>query len=242
VTGSAQAGAGREALAFHPPGDVRVLLPVTWDGESGLAGNSVVVGSAPPPSQLEAVRYGSELAVSWHWPDGDYQMEAAWSGAGARSGRRRLDQAGYRRDGGLRIADADQVTRVSVATVARGGGVEHVGDAVTIVVDAARPVFSYTLRLPRGLFGGREAQVEVTSGGFRGTAEFVAVIAPGRLMPERPDEGQEIARLRLSFAAGRTRQAAFSLPKVPRPYWVRLFPVAGDRIALEDPPTWTMKG
>lgn len=242
VVGTVRASGSRQSMDFYAIHDVRAILAVTPDGAEVLVGNAVTAGSAPPPSNVQAIRFGSELVVSWHWPHGDFRMDLTWTANDGTTGRTRVDRFAYKRDGGVRIPDADQVTQVSVATVAAGGGREYVFAPITMQLEAAAPTLSYTLKLPRGPFGGRQAEVAVTSPNYRGVADLVAVLAPGTFMPARASSGQEIARLPFDFRTEVTRQATFPVPKIKRPYWVRLFPAIDGQFFLEDPPTDSMKG
>jgi hypothetical protein len=241
VVGSIRASAVHHVMDFYAFQDVRTALPVTWNGDEGIAGASVVAGSAPPPKNVEAIRYGQVLVVSWHWPNGNYLMDVAWTARDDTSGRMRVDWHAYNRDGGVHIPGADLVTDVSVGTVATGGGREYVFDPVHIRLQTACPSIAYQIKLPRGLFGGRQAEVYATSPHFHGFAEVIAVLAPGSFMPARASDGQEIARLALDFRHATTHRASFPVPKIKSPYWVRLFPAREGEIALEDPPTTSMK-
>lgn len=242
VVGSLQGSGAHQLMDFHPLTDIRALFPITWDGETGIVGSPVTAGTAPPPRNLEAVRFGSELVVSWVWPHGDYEIDATWSDRDRRLGQARLDRLTYRRNNGLRIPEADQVTEVHVGTVASGGGREFTGSPVTVHVDAVAPAVSYEMHLPRGPFGGHNAKVSVTSETFRGTAELVAILTPGSFMPARPEDGQQIAQLRLDFSGARTQTAVFQVPRIKGPFWVRLFPAREGSFLLEDPPTSFLKG
>jgi len=242
VVGSIRASGSRQSMDFYALQDVRAILPVTSDGDRVLVGNAVTAGSAPPPSNVQAIRYGSELVVSWHWPHGDYLMDLNWTSNDGTSGRSRVDRLAYKRDGGVRIPNADHMVEVSVATVATGGGQEYVFAPITIQLDAAAPALSYAIKLPRGLFGGRQAEVVVTSPTYRGVADLVAVLAPGSFMPARASSGQEIARLSFDFQTEATRQTTFQVPKIKSPFWVRLFPAVDGQFFLEDPPSNSIKG
>lgn len=242
VRGTVRVSGSRHTLDFLPLRDVRAIVPVTWDRASGVLGTPVVTGSAPPPGKVEAVRQGAELMVSWVWPHGDYQMDVRWVSSDGRSRSRRIDRFDYRRDNGFRIDDDAQVTQIQVATVAIGGRREYASNPVIIELQAAAPVLSYTLKLPRGLFGGRDATVTLESSGFSGRAEIVAVIAPGSFMPMKADAGQEIARFTADFTRPETLTQAFTVPKFKGTYWVRLFPGIKGQCTLEDPPTASMRG
>ena len=199
-------------------------------------------GTAPPPRDVEAVRLGSELNVSWVWPHGDYLMDVTWSAVNGKSGHKRVDRFVYRRDGGVRIPNGELITEVSVGTVVSGLGKEHTFEPVTVRLKAVPPSMRYQLKLPRGPFGGREARVSVTSDGFRGEVDLVAVMATGAFMPARPEDGQQIASLHFEFSTELTHYRSFSIPKIKGSYWVRLFADSASPIILNDPSTSSMKG
>lgn len=242
VVGSVRSAGVKQTMDFDAIQDVRSILAVTWDGAEGLAGTTAVVGSAPPPKKIEAIRYGAELAVSWVWPHGDYRMDVVWTFQNGQTGKQRVDRLTYNRNGGVRIDNADSVTMVSVGTVATGGGQEYVFSPVTIQVAVGAPTLSYELRLPRGLFGGRKAEIDVMSSSYRGIAEVVAVLAPGNYMPARTDDGQEIARFNLDFRSSTAQHMAFAVPKIKSPFWVRLFSAVEGTFSIQDPMTSSMKG
>ena len=242
VVGVIRSSAHRQSMDLHEQPGVCLYVPLTWDGDEAVAGRAVVAGTAPAPRDVRVERFGSQLGVSWVWPSGDYLMEVVWSSVDGRTERMRIDKFSYRRDGGVRIADADTVTEVSVGTVVVGLGSERVCSPVTVELDAPVPTMSYTLKLPRRFFGGRNAIASVTSEGFLGTAELVAVLSTGPYMPARAEDGEEIARLQLDFCSGLTQSCTFHVPSVKGAYWVRLFAGMAARIQLNDPPTSSLKG
>ncbi|WP_144009303.1 fibronectin type III domain-containing protein [Enemella evansiae] len=242
ITGSVRISGAAQSMDIYAFADVRMIVPITWNGRGGLTGRPEVAGSAPQPKNVEVLRLGSELVVSWHWPRGDYLTEVGWTGGDDRRDSRLLDRIIYNRDGGLRIPNADAVREVRVSTVARGADRQYVGAPVVVPVRPMRPSLSYTIELPRALFGSRQVKTEVSSPAFRGVAELIAVVATGKFMPTRAEDGDEIARLRLDFTCATTQPATFRVPKIKSPYWVRLFPARACELTLTDPPTSTMKG
>lgn len=242
VMGAIRSSGVRQTMDFYVLPDVRSFVPVTWDGTEGIVGGAVVAGAAPPPRDVEAVRLGSELNVSWVWPHGDYLMDVTWSAVNGKCGHKRVDRFVYRRDGGVRIPNAELITEVSVGTVVPSLGKEHTFAPVTVRLKAVPPSIRYQLKLPRGPFGGREARVSVTSDGFRGEADLVAVMAAGAFMPSRPEDGQQIASLHFDFSTDLTHYRSFSIPKIKGGYWVRLFADSASPIILNDPSTSSMKG
>ena len=213
VVGVIRSSAHRQSMDLHEQPGVCLYVPLTWDGDEAVAGRAVVAGTAPAPRDVRVERFGSQLGVSWVWPSGDYLMEVVWSSVDGRTERVRIDKFSYRRDGGVRIADADTVTEVSVGTVVVGLGSERVCSPVTVELDAPVPTMSYTLKLPRRFFGGRNATASVTSEGFLGTAELVAVLSTGPYMPAQAEDGEEIARLQLDSARVSRSPARFMSPQ-----------------------------
>jgi len=169
-------------------------------------------------------------------------MDVVWKSVDGRTDHMRVDKFSYKRDGGVRIADADTVTEVSVGTVVVGLDSERACSPVTVELEAVAPALSYELKLPRRFFGGRNATASVTSEGFLGTAELVAVLSTGPYMPARVQDGEEIARLKLDFYSGLTQSCTFQVPAIKGAYWVRLFAGMAARIQLNDPPTSSLKG
>jgi len=242
VVGVIRSSGNRQSMDIHEQPGVRLYVPLTWDGDEAVAGRAVIAGMAPPPRDVRVERFGTQLSVSWVWPSGDYLMDVVWSSADGRTDRMRVDKFSYRRDGGVRIVDADTVTEVSVGTVVVGVGHERVCSPVTVELEALAPAMSYELKLPRRFFGGRNATANVTSEGFRGVVELVAVLSTGPYMPARAQDGEEIARLELDFSSGLTQSCTFRVPSIKGAYWVRLFAGATAQIQLNDPPTSSLKG
>ena len=242
VVGVIRSNGNRQSMDIHEQPGVRLYVPLTWDGDEAVVGRAVVAGTAPPPRDVRVERFGTHVSVSWVWPDGDYLMDVAWSRTDGRADHVRVDKFSYKRDGGVSIVDADTVTEVSVSTVVVGGDHEKVCSPVTVALEAVAPAMSYELKLPRRLFGGHTATVNVTSEGFRGVAELVAVLSTGPYMPARAQDGEEIARLELDFSSGLAQSRTFHVPTIKGAYWVRLFAGTTARIQLNDPPTSSLKG
>ena len=242
IVGVIRSSGNRQSMDIHEQTGVHLYVPLTWDGDEAVAGRAVVAGTAPPPRDVRVERFGTQLSVSWVWPSGDYLMDVVWTSVDGRTDRMRVDKFSYKRDGGVRIVDADTVTEVSVGTVVVGVGNERVCSPVTVELEAVAPALSYELKLPRRFFGGRNATVNVTSEGFRGVAELVAVLSTGPYMPARVQDGEEIARLELDFSSGLTQSRTFQVPTIKGAYWVRLFAGMAARIQLSDPPTSSLKG
>ena len=242
VVGSIRNDGATQSMDFYELRDIRMLVPLTWDGSEAIAGNSLVAGKVPHPREVEAMRFGSELKISWIWPHGDYMMDVTWSSLDGKKGQKRVDRLTYKHDGGVNIPNAQLITEVGVATVVIGLSETAALVPVTISLEAVPPSMSYQLKLPKGVFGGHEARASVTSEEFTGTVDLIAVLTPGAFMPAKATDGQEIAHLHLDFSSGLTQSCTFRVPKLKGPYWVRLFADPASKIILNDPPTSSMKG
>ncbi|WP_409430726.1 hypothetical protein ACJEIK_28245 [Mycobacterium sp. SMC-16] len=241
VSGVLDSTGGRTGLGFASLRELRVFAAITVDGERGLLGDSAVVGSAPSVKNLRADRYGDLLVVSWEWPHGDYSAAVTWT-QGAATQSRRCTRAEYKNDGGFRISAAGTVDRVAVATVAHGNGAEWVAGPVEVQLAARLPVVRYELEIPPSRFGRRKpARAVVHANGYRGQLSFLVVARTSSIMPSRPDDGDVIDRLTVTVDGINSAAVEFNVPKLPSPFWVRLF-ANGTDIKLVDPPTTQLKG
>lgn len=229
-------------LSFPTLRDLRVILALTVDGDRGVAGDSVVVGTAPSVKNPRVDRYGDELVASWEWPHGDYAASVTWSQNG-HSQSRKYTRAEYKINGGFRIPNAADVDRIAIATVAFGNGNEWIASPVEIALAARLPVIRYELDIPAARFGRRKpARVVLHSADYTGSLSLLVVARTSSIMPSRPDDGDVIKRIDVTVANGAPMVAEFDLPKLPSPFWIRLFSENGAGVKLEDPPTTQLKG
>ncbi|MBL7489630.1 fibronectin type III domain-containing protein [Frankia sp. AgB1.9] len=239
----AQAAGGRTARTLDPMPDVRLLAPVTVDGDGGLVGPSTVIGNVPSVRRPAADRFGSELRLSWEWPRGDYLVEVRWSvGGGPRV--QRVSRAGYDQDGGVRLADAEAVSDVTVATVVRAGSREWLSPAAVVPVPGGgTPRVGYSLAVRRSAFRGLgSVTVTIEPGPFRGTVAALVVLREAKFPPGSPANGTVVERRVVNLATGEPVSFTLDLGKVASPFWIRLFPDAGSDVRFADPPTSDMRG
>lgn len=241
VSGVLESVGDRTGLSFGKLRELRVVAAITIDGDRGLMGDSAVVGSAPSVKNLRVDRYGDDIVVSWEWPHGDYSAAVTWAQGGTTRSNR-CTRAEYKNDGGFRISGAGAVDRVLVATVAHGNSAEWVSGPVEVQLAARLPLVRYELAIPPSRFGRRKpARAVVHSDGYAGPLDFLVVARISSIMPSRPEDGDVIERLHLTMNGNATATAEFDIPKLPSPFWIRLFP-DGCAIKLEDPPTNQLKG
>ncbi|MFI5432848.1 hypothetical protein ACHMZP_13255 [Rhodococcus baikonurensis] len=180
--------------------------------------------------------------MSWVWPHGDYASRLTWQGAGGAQVTV-VTRAEYRQSGGVRLPSAGSIRALEVATIAFGNGREWTSAPVSIPVDVPTPVVSYQLHIPGSRFGKRKpVEVTATSQSHSGPVSLVAVVRAGKIMPTRVEIDDVTVPLRLDFSSGSTTTGQFDLPKMPSPFWVRLFAADGSDFKVQDPPTAMLKG
>ena len=222
--------------------DVRLLVPVTVDGDGGLVGTSRVAGSAPSAQQPTAERFGEGFRLSWEWPRGDHVIEVGWTVDGERNVRR-VSRTAYNTDGGVRIGDADSVRDVTLATVVRAGTQEWVSPPVSVPLGKVTPSIKYSLAVRRSRLGGRgSATISVESPQFRGKVQAFTILKEAKFMPSGPSDGRVVDHRALDFSSGPSVNFDLDLGKVASPFWVRLFPETNSGVRVDDPPTSQMRG
>lgn len=236
------AAGGITTREFDLLDDVSRLLPLTLDGDWGLAGNSEVAGAAPSVRNPVAERFGSEFRISWEWPAGDYVIEVAWrDGTGPRS--LRTSRTSYNTDGGVRIPTAGLVGDVTLATVVRLGADEWVSSPVRVPVTGTEPLVSYELSVKRSAFGGKgSVAATVKSHDYRESATILTVLKESRFMPGAVSDGTIVDRRTIDFTSSSSTHFTLDLGKVATPFWVRLFAEPHSEVRIEDPPTTQMRG
>ncbi|MFT4188836.1 MAG: fibronectin type III domain-containing protein [Aeromicrobium sp.] len=238
---------GRTVRDFDALPDVSRLVPVTVDGDGGLVGAAVIEGSAPPVRHPEVDRLGNELRLSWEWPEGNYNVEIAWTAAGQRR-TREVTRTAYLREGGPRLPGADHVRELTLSTVVVYEGERWVFSPVRVALaeGGAVPVVGYSLSVKRSRLGGKgKAVVTVTAADFRGTLPLMVVLKEAKFMPRAVTDGHVAIGCSVDLGAGETPGAAtfeVDFGKVVPPFWVRVFADEGAKVRLEDPPTSQMKG
>ena len=220
---------------------VQIFLPYTFEGNVGVVGPGVVAGSAPTVRECVAEKFGDTVKLSWRWPDGDYLMQVSWHRGGL-DRTARVTRAKYRADGGFVISPGDGVTDIGVATVIKSADEEWVSAPVAVAHAQDRMSVSYRLTIKKGMFKAPSVEVRLDPGEYSGPLDCLVVCAAGPFMPTSPADGDVRARERLELRAGRAATLEVALPKLPSPFWVRVFSDGSSSADLVDPPTDQMKG
>jgi hypothetical protein len=218
-------------------------VPFTVGPAGAVRGADNALGVARPVTGLEYQRFGTELVLSWTWPEQVGTAEIRWTGQDDR-GRLRLTQQRYLTDGGCRIRCGTGEIRLSVRSVVVADGGECHSPDEQLVVPERLPAVRYTVELTRRPLRGAIARVRLTADAAVPRCTVLVVAAPGVIMPRRPTDGQETSRTDHELRAGEVAELTVELPRLSRPYWVRCFLADSGRPAaarLIDPPTSQLK-
>lgn len=242
-THSIRESGGKASGRFDPGRMFARVIPVTVDGDGGLAGSSAVAGVLPAPTDVVADRLGDELRLSWTWPDAAQDILVAWKDGGLQRDRR-ISRARYRAQGGVRLVNADHLSDISlVATAPLGDEIVRSGATAVSLGGPAPPQVFYEIKLKKTVLGkSYTATIDARTENFSGRLPVTIVVKRGSIMPaEAGDAGHALpATLDLSGSASTT--ISVDLGKHSSPFWVRVFPDTPDVVRLQDPPTVQMRG
>ncbi|MGP4020978.1 hypothetical protein, partial [Saccharopolyspora sp. 5N708] len=200
---------------------------------------SRVVATLPPVTSLDGRRFGGELVLSWVWPDEVRMAEVSWTNpsAGAETGRLRLTRQQYQADGGCRLDVGPGAVRVQVAAIATADGGESRSLPGELEVPGALPQVSYQVERQNRLFGASTARIVLTADQPVPDCTVLVVVAPGRVMPLEPGDGQIVHRD--VHELGGPLELTVELPR-RKPFWLRCF-VQTTGVQLIDPPISQLK-
>ncbi|WP_018680667.1 hypothetical protein [Actinokineospora enzanensis] len=201
-----------------------------------LCGREVVFGTASPVTGLAERRLGDEHVLTWVWPDGAGSAEVSWPGSTTRVTRQR-----YRAEGGFRGRFGPGQVVVRVVGLVAGSGGECRSAPTEITIGDRVPAVSYRVRMTRKpIVGGGQVRVEFVAA-EPVECTVVLVVAAGRVLPLRAEQGSELARWTVRSVPGAPVEHVAELPRLRKPYWVRCFLTEGGTVRLVDPPTTQLK-
>lgn len=213
-----------------------VYVPFTVDQHGGIRGQEAVFALTLPVRQLRGERFGSELLLSWVWPDEVAIAEVTWRG-----GARRITRQQYRDEGGCRISLGPQAATIEVSAIMLGDREASRSTPAALQIGGERPRLSYTLeRRGSRLTGGVRCTVRFESSESLQCTVLV-VVAEGHSMPLNATAGQVLSRRDEIVAPGAETVLELTLPRLRRPYWVRCFVADDDNVLLVDPPLSQLK-
>jgi hypothetical protein len=239
---SADANGEWRTLTVAAPSGRFWYVPFTIPpGGDAVSGHGDVLGVAPPVSDLRHQRLGADLVLSWRWPESVGTAEVAWTSP-TDSGRHELTRQQYQDAGGYRTRCGAGTVDVVVRTIVRADGGDCFSPSVTVTVDERPPTVTYSVeQTRRPLVGGGTVRVRLTADRPVPACTVLLVVAPGVVMPRRPDDGQVLLRSTEELRPGVPVELTAELPRLRKPYWVRCFVGDTDPVHLVDPPTRQLK-
>ncbi len=129
-------GDGQTLVAELPAGRMH-CVPFTLGPEGGVRGQDAVVDLIPPVPGCGRSRFGTDVLLSWSWPDAVSAAVLEWAG-----GARRITRTRYREEGGCLLRAVPGGTRVDVSAVLLpdpldGGADEARAPAVSVLARRA---------------------------------------------------------------------------------------------------------
>jgi hypothetical protein len=242
LTGFAEDNGAWRTLTVAAPNGRFWYVPFTIapDGDA-VTGYGAELGVATPVSGLRHQRFGEELVLSWRWPESAGIAEVAWTSP-TDSGRHQLTRQQYQEAGGFRTRCGRGEVSVAVRTVVRAESGDCFSPPVTGTVDERPPTVTYSVeQTRRPLVGGGTVRLRLTADRAVPACTVVLVVAPGVVMPRRPDDGRVLLRSTEELRPGVPVELTAELPKLRKPYWVRCFVADSDPVHLVDPPTRQLK-
>ncbi len=241
-------GTGFRDSTVDIDGDYTYLLTARYRRPDGteVAADTVpvrhtarVAATLPPVTSLDGRRFGGGLVLSWVWPEDIRMAEVSWTRppTDAEAGRMRLTRQQYQADGGCRIDVGPGTVRVQVCAIATADNGESRSLPAALEVPGAPAQVSYRVERQTRLFGGGTARIMLTADQPVPNCLVLVVIAPGRVMPRKPDDGQIVHR-EVHELSG-PLELTVALPR-RKPFWLRCF-VTADGVQLIDPPISQLK-
>lgn len=229
-------------LVAEVPSGLMHYAAVTIDGDDRIIGQVDQLGICEPVGNPRVQRFGEEAVLSWDWPAADYSVRAVWSGPST-SGESTISKTRYESAGGMRIRVGSGRSEIRLATFIDHADGQWQSPIRTVTVEAPSATVSYQIAWRKKLFGGASGfNVIITADGKVSGGDLVIGYRADRVMPSSMKRIEEIQRHSLQLGAGESVTYQVSLPKMPKPYWVRCFldGAAGSRIV--DPSTDDLRG
>lgn len=234
-------GLGRMRARLTPLEGMHYVVPMTCVDSGYLVGTPVLTGSAPSVRRPKTDVLGSQIRLTWDWPEGNYMAEIRWNTSkGPRT--RRVTKAKYRRDGGVFLNEPSSVSDLSVSTVAKSGDDEWVSGPVAVPYEApGSEVIRYTAKIVRPLLGPARVDLDISGTGGQSFQPVGVYMRLGSTIPITPEQAQLVTTLDIDSSSGGATTYRVDLGRIKGPFWIRLFTPDGSAAVL-DPPTSQLKG
>ncbi|MEV6239114.1 hypothetical protein [Lentzea sp. NPDC051838] len=241
LTGTLTTDGEWRTLTTDVPTGLFWYVPFTIGQKGALRGQDGSLGIALPLTDVRHQRLGEEHVLSWVWPEDAGTAEVRWE-CGGEKGKSRLTRQQYQLGGGFRLRCGKGDLRVRVRSVVAASGGECASADVELNVPSAPPRLRYSVQLARRpLLGGGTVRVRLQAEEPVQRCTVLVVVAPGTVMPRRPDDGVVVLRSPQDVLPDAEVELSAELPKMRKPYWIRCF-IEEDGVAvLLDPPTKQLK-
>jgi hypothetical protein len=233
------------ALETELPGGIHYLTPLSEGGTGIVVGKTQSIAVISPVRNLSATPFADYATLAWEWPENIQLAEVRWKGGEEREGEEEgweftvLTLAEFRSKG-VRVPLGAEPLTVQVCALIPVGTRHHPSPPASVVV---RRVLQAPVRyqVSGGALGGRSRKVTFTADGPCAGVRVLMVASPGGIMPTRPASGViTVLEATLDLVPGVPVEHRVSIPKLPKPYWVRCFIVSGPG-RLIDPPYKDLK-
>lgn len=241
LDGARTAGEDRTVLVTELPAGPWYLTAFTRGADGWLRGGDVRVDVVPPVSGLDARRQGAEVLLSWVWPAGIALADVRWSGS---SEVLRVLRGRYVGDGGVRLRPGPGPERIEVSAVRRDAdGSEASALPASVTLPAVRTPVPWTAERRRDRWRRTEHLTVRVSCAVDLTCTVALTATPGVVLPVEHRPEAELHRAEITLRAGEPIDLVtdLPLPRLPRPYWLRLFVLDPPTARPQDPPVHRMK-
>ncbi|WOQ17301.1 hypothetical protein [Raineyella sp. W15-4] len=209
-------------------------------GPSGyVAGARAETMVIPGIEQVDVQRAGSEVRLTWDWPEGVHNAQIEWRAAGG-AGTTTIDRHTMRADGGWRVRSGPGPMDVVISAIHDQAGRRWLSAPYRDHIPGAAATCAYSVR--HAILGNK---VSVTfrhdsGGGIRGDVEVV--VRPGQVMPVGPEGATVLGTVSLDLSPGAETSCDFTIPHhLRKPLWVCAFLGPGAGFTLRPLTTKGMK-
>ncbi len=209
------------------PGGIHYLTPLSEGGTGIVVGKTKSVAAISPVTNLGATLFADYATISWEWPQNVQMAEVRW-----RIGEEQdwdftvLTRAEFQSKG-VKIPFGAAPLIVEVSALIPVGTKHHPSPPASIEVQRALQV-PVRYRVAGGSLGGRSRKVTFTAESPCSGVRVRMIASPGAIMPTKPASDLiTVLETTLDLVPGIPAEHKVSIPKLPKPYWVRCFLVGG---------------
>lgn len=256
ITAAQAAGYGRElpglpevyghvcVLEADVPAGPHLYVPFTTGSSGVVVGRPVHSGHAEPIRALQLRRTGERVIVTWVWPEDASLAEVEWERPDAAPEKRRVTRASYVDGEGCVLTVGPAGGTVSVRAVTVGPSGEARSGPVTQAVAGRAIEVRYSIRRLPGFKErlSRNRVLEIVTDQDCTDLELAVVVSPGSVMPLAVSPEIVTEEFKgLTLRRGTPTQLDFTIPKVSRPYWIRVFATRPKNVTVIDPSITELK-